>query len=544
MQCPSMSSLHPEINDVYTVVKPKSSHELKVILISAAAFPSMQLSQTTAQNSIYRACDNNSFGFLYYRDTRPESARPKLTTFNMEEIREKLTRNYAQLKVENGIVSSLTLSPLDAAIIKKYSSIRIVYYKNNKLEKKDKLNIGSIKLYSFHNDEFIHEYVEAAYRIQKILTFSIFPQKEASWFFKSRGEKEFKTGLPYIIAEKLPPYKSQKPREFLGYSTEHTKKTNSDTSFASAPPYTNSDESASSYSGSPESPPISLLSHHREYKPSSDSIRKNILKFKDLINEIRKILSEKKLNLDSNFSDDRTSKFKISMHFKRSSNDPETILLTTWLRESSREGDPSIFCYGVPMKVEVFANGSSEEFEFVYKIFVPVPFTDDDSWDGTSLERIAPKKRKDIRKCAMYEAYLQGLKIRYLVKSSLHQNDVAELAKEKFNAAYLENKMGTNYSLSESNFEKKLDYRYIHFKSRTIPSIGIGVSPEDPRPLVLDFRKKLYRMVDGKFCRIKDEWNLPKGKWGRKEKIYTGVDKNKTIKLEVDEFMFSPEYDG
>ncbi|CCB85469.1 putative uncharacterized protein [Parachlamydia acanthamoebae UV-7] len=566
MQCLITNDLPNGQYDFYVAnIQSKQSaksgqQKLKISLVSNRAFHDMEI------QSSKMTLPDRAFVPSLHTEIKYSTSFTRFTS-GTAKIRNFLTTSYAKLDISND-VTSLTISPLYINQFRENLPVKVICYNDQDdfEDKKNKVHLGAMQIYAFAEEEFKYEYIQAAHRSQKFLSFTIFKQTEKkstgffgrlknAWQVVDEDYVSYKQGIPYDIESEIAKKSFEYQRKFLGFSIESSKKTNSDTSFASAPPYTNSDEefqSASSYSGSPESPPPpSMLSSHRGFainqSPSSKilgnststSKRGPIEDYNEIVDEIDRILGDRGLNRESNSEGIR--KFTISMHFKHPSSDPEAILLTTWLPKSSN-GQLSKPKYGVPATIEInFDDETSEKFECILQTSAGVPL-DDPRWEGWYAKMAVPRTCEEARKNAVYEAYLDALVVRHLFKSALHGNSPE--AKRKYTSIYYNQNFWTDIvthiDYADHNLKRRWEYHYQSLKNRNVKSIGIGGQFEDPRPFILNIEKKIYRVHEGKFQRIKENPESVKNKGKRKEKVLTGVDKIKAMKFVVDQPIFAP----
>lgn len=560
MQCPITRDLPNGQYDFYIAhigLKEgmKSGHQkLKIVLVSNRAFHDMEI------QSSKMTLPDRAFVPSLHTEIKYSTSFTRFTS-GMAKIRNFLTTSYAKLDISND-VTSLTISPLYINQFRENLPVKVIFYNDQDdfEDKKNKVHLGAMQIYAFAEEEFKYEYIQAAHRSQKFLSFTIFKQteKKSTGFFGrlknacqvvDEDYVSYKQGIPYDIESEIAKKSFEYQRKFLGNSI----KNDTDTSFASAsaPPYSSSDEeflSASSYSGSPESPPASMLSSHRGFAINqSDSLKKlrpfsrrgPIEDYNEIVDEIDHILKNRGLNRESNSEGIR--KFTISMHFKHLSSDPEAILLTTWLPKSSN-GQLSKPKYGVPAIIEIcFDDGASEKFECILQTSAGVPLTDP-KWEGWFAKMAVPRTREEERKNAVYKAYLEALVVRHLFKSALQENSLE--ARIKYTSIYSNQNFWTDIVThidhADHNLKRRWEYHYQSLKNRNVKSIGIGSQFEDPRPFILNIEKKIYRVHEGKFQRIKENPESVKNKGKRKEKVLTGVDKIKAMKFVVDQPIFAP----
>ncbi|CCB85474.1 putative uncharacterized protein [Parachlamydia acanthamoebae UV-7] len=562
MQCPITRDLPNGQYDFYIAhigskEGMKSGHQkLKIVLVSNRAFHDMEI------QSSKMTLPDRAFVPSLHTEIKYSTSFTRFTS-GTAKIRNFLSTSYAKLDISND-VTSLTISPLYINQFRENLPVKVICYNDQDdfEDKKNKVHLGAMQIYAFAEEEFKYEYIQAAHRSQKFLCFTIFKQTEKkstgffgrlknAWQVVDEDYVSYKQGIPYDIESEIAKKSFEYQRKFLGFSIESSKKTNSDTSFASAPPYTNSDEefqSASSYSGSLESPPPpSMLSNHRGFainqldsvKKSGRIVKKPIENYNKMVDEIDRILKNRGLHRESN--SEGTRKFTLSMHFKHPSDDSEAILLTTWTTESLN-GHPPRILYGLPMNIEIgFGDGTSESFEYILQTAVAVPLKAP-TWGGSFTKMAVPRTCEEARKYAEYEAYLDALAVKKLFKAALQESSLE--AKRKFTSIYFNGDFWTNIvphiDYESSNFIRRWEAHFNFLKNRNVERIGIGDQEKDREPYVIDLRKKIYRFCEGRFQKIKEDSQSQKNKNKRKEKIFTKIDKIKVLKFVIDQPVFAP----
>ncbi|MGE4575331.1 MULTISPECIES: hypothetical protein [Parachlamydia] len=521
MQCPSLSlkcQLSEGIHDAYTASIEIGNAEVKINLVSTTAFDELS-EMKLSQLDYYRG--NNGSGSTLFKDSRPESARPKITVVNLDRVREILTIKYARLNIHNGNFS-LILSPIIGASLKGHN-FNIIYYRDKASfeSQKEAIFLPKTAIYVFTEEEFAGAYIEAAHRIQKFFYYAIFPQgkkTETSWigkakqYFNVKGDlSQYLPGAPYLIELKLPKEKHKEERGFLGYSTAPSG-TSSDTSFTSVPSESSGEEFHSASPGSPGSSSSSMDSNLEDIAinrshPTINTRRGPIEEFKGMVDEINQILKKRGLNRESNSSGNR--RFTLSIHFKEGISDPKAIQLTTWTKNFGRS---SALCYGVPMKIEIsFEDESSESFEYILKSNVQVPLSAP-KWEGWFAKMSVPRTCEAARKNALFETYLDAFAMRNLLMLALHEN--YKKAQQKIDTiCYSEQGLWTtavpHISYESRDFKKRWESHFNILKNQEVKWLGIGDRVEDPDLVVFDLTK-------------------------------IGFPMSKPVKLEVDNPVFAP----